>query len=117
METSGALPAIAQTVDLVRKFGRISCIGLTGSETASIPWNRAMGKSIDVFFNMSSYYTAWDRALSLMKTHEKLLEKVITHRVSIDQWEETFRVLETERGIKALFMPDLKKDVRHDEKH
>ena len=106
VETSGAASAIAQSVDLVRKFGRISCIGLSESETASIPWNQAMGKSIDVFFNMSSYYTAWDRALNLMKQHEGLLQKLITHRVPIERWKETFEDLEAERGIKALFLPD-----------
>lgn len=105
VETSGAAPAIAQSVDLVRKFGRISCIGLSGAETAALPWNRAMGKSIDVFFNMSSYYTAWDRALLLMERYGHLLEKVITHRVSIERWRETFEDLEAEWGIKALFIP------------
>jgi L-iditol 2-dehydrogenase len=106
VETSGAAPAIAQTVDLVRKFGRISCIGLCSSEMPGFPWNRAMMKSIDVLFNMSSYYTAWDRALGLLQKYGNQLESLITHRVSIDQWENTFKELEAERGIKALFIPD-----------
>jgi hypothetical protein len=55
---------------------------------------------------MSSYYTAWDRALGLLQKYGNQLETLITHQVSIDQWENTFKELEAERGIKALFIPD-----------
>jgi L-iditol 2-dehydrogenase len=104
IETSGAGPAIGQSVDMLRKCGRISAIGLSGRETVNFPWNKAMHKSIDIAFNMSSSYTAWDRALSLMANTELNLSSVITHKTSIDHWEQTFIDLEAEKGVKALFI-------------
>ena len=54
---------------------------------------------------MSSYYTAWDRALSIMSKTDADLSKLITHRVSIEEWESTFNDLIAEKGIKAMLIP------------
>ena len=108
VETSGAGPAIASTVGMVRKCGRISAIGLNGKGTVNFPWNDAMNKVVDLAFNMSSSYTAWDPALRLMaRTDPEILGSVITHKVGIGQWGETFKALEAEEGVKALFIPGL----------
>ena len=109
IETSGAGPAIAGTVDLLRKCGRICAIGIPGPDTIQFPWKKAIYKRIDIVFNMSSYYTAWDRALSIMSKTDADLSKLITHRVSIEEWESTFNDLIAEKGIKAMFIPDSEK--------
>ncbi len=106
VETSGAEPAIRQSVDLVRTRGRISAIGIPKKETVAFPWTRAMHKVIDVRFNMSSSYTSWDRALSLMAGTSKNLRQLITHTTTINHWKTVFDDLEAERGIKALFIPE-----------
>jgi L-iditol 2-dehydrogenase len=106
IETSGAGPAIGTCVDLLRKCGRICAIGIPGPDTIPFPWKSAIYKRIDIVFNMSSYYTAWDRALSVMSTTKADLSKLITHRVSIDAWEDTFNDLIAEKGIKAMFIPE-----------
>jgi L-iditol 2-dehydrogenase len=105
IETSGAGPAIAQSIAMARKCGRISAIGISPRETVEIPWNTAIKKVLDIAFNMSSSYTSWDRAISLLANHGETLETVITHRVSIEQWKQVFEDLEAEAGIKALFIP------------
>lgn len=105
VETSGSKSAIAQTVDLVRKGGRISAIGLSNLSDISFPWNKAMLKVLDVFFNMSSSYTSWDRCLLLMSNTDANLQCIITHKSSIADWEDVFNDLESEIGIKALFIP------------
>jgi L-iditol 2-dehydrogenase len=104
IETSGSARAIAEAPDLVRKCGRISAIGISGQETIPFPWNKAIYKVLDVSFNMSSSYTSWDRALSLIANTEKNLSRLITHKTSIDNWEQVFNDLEAENGIKALFV-------------
>jgi L-iditol 2-dehydrogenase len=105
VETSGAAPAIAQGLEILRLKGRFSAIGLTASETVPFPWNRSMLKGIDLFFNMSSSYTSWNRALSLLEARGKDLLPLITHRSSLEDWEVVFEDLVREKGIKALFIP------------
>lgn len=104
IETSGSARAIAQAPDLVRKCGRISAIGISGQETIPFSWNKAIYKVLDVAFNMSSSYTSWDRALSLIANTDKDLSKLITHKTSIENWHQVFKDLEAENGIKALFV-------------
>jgi L-iditol 2-dehydrogenase len=107
IEASGAGPAITQSVDMIRTCGRLCAIGLTVTPDVRFQWNKAMYKALDIAFNFSSSYTAWDRALSLMATTNLDLGKIITHRASILDWEQVFRDLEEEKGIKALFIPGL----------
>ncbi|HBP37881.1 MAG TPA: hypothetical protein DD640_03915 [Clostridiales bacterium] len=106
IETSGAGPAIAQAIQMVKKCGQISAIGIGPRDTVSIPWNMAIYKVLDIAFNMSSSYTSWDRALSLMANTPKTLSALITHRAALDDWELVFQDLTEEKGIKALFFPE-----------
>ena len=108
IETSGASPAIAQSVEMVKKCGRISAIGLSSKDMINFPWNKAVHKVLDISFNMSSSYTSWDRALSLIENTNYDLGKLITHTTTIDNWESVFNDLQNERGIKALFIPEFK---------
>jgi len=106
IETSGAGPAIFQSVDMVRTSGRITAIGLTDGRNVEFQWNKAMYKALDISFNFSSSYTSWDKALSLMGNTKMDLGKIITHKAPIAQWREVFEDIEAERGVKALFIPE-----------
>jgi threonine dehydrogenase-like Zn-dependent dehydrogenase len=82
----------------------MSAIGLSAQAAVNFPWNDAMGKCIDIHFNFSSSYTAWDRALLLLAHNEELLSNVITHKTGIEDWAKVFEDLVAEKGIKALFI-------------
>ncbi len=66
VEASGAAPAIASSFEVVRRMGRIAQIGLTGKDHVSVPWDKAAWKVCDLYFNMSTGYTCWDRAIGLI---------------------------------------------------
>ena len=82
----------------------ISAIGISGKEAVAVPWDKAVFKVIDIMFNMSSSYTSWDRALSLINNTQMDLTDIITHKTTIENWENTFNDLQEEKGIKALFI-------------
>lgn len=105
VECSGAPKAIAGMVDLVRKKGRISVIGLTGGKTVELPWDKFAFKVADVFFNMSTSYTSWDRTISLIAGGRLPAEKVVTHRGPLEAWEELFDAVENLKALKALVIP------------
>lgn len=67
-----------------------------------------MHKVLDIHFNFSSSYTSWDTALGLLKERGEELSNLITHYFKLDDWEATFKLLEEERGIKAIYLPDQK---------
>lgn len=105
IECSGAAPAIASTVDLVRKKGRICAIGLTGKEYISFPWDKAAFKVCDIIFNLSTSYTSWDRTINLIASGQLPAGEVISHRLPLTEWETAFAAIEAQQALKVLLIP------------
>lgn len=106
VECSGAAPAVNSAVQLVRKKGRVCVIGMTGREKIEFAWDAAIFKGIDIFFNISTSYTSWDRAISMIEKGKVNAEAIITHRAPLERWEEIFDALEAQQGLKALLIPE-----------
>jgi len=106
IECSGSPRAIPGTVDLVRKMGKICVIGLTGNKTVEIPWDKFCFKVVDVIFNLSTTYTCWDRSIHLIEKGLLPVEKLITHREPLENWESVFDDLENLKGLKGLLIPN-----------
>ena len=105
IECSGAAPAIASTVDLVRKKGRICAIGLTGKDNIAFPWDKAAFKVCDLIFNLSTSYTSWDRTINLISTGRIPAGHVVSHVLPLDEWEFAFEEIEAQRALKVLLVP------------
>ena len=106
IECSGAAPAIASTVELVRKKGRICVIGLTSQETIPFPWDKAAFKVCDIIFNLSTSYSSWERTLHLIQSGRIPAQEIITHRMPLLQWRRAFDEVEAQRALKAILIPE-----------
>lgn len=106
VECSGAPPAIASTVELIRKKGRISVIGLTGKDSISFPWDKAAFKVCEIIFNLSTSYTSWDRTIHLIASGRLPAGEVITSRLPLREWKTGFDGLEAQRELKVLITPE-----------
>jgi L-iditol 2-dehydrogenase len=105
IECSGAAPAIASTVDLVRKKGRICAIGLTGKDTIPFPWNAAAKKVIDLTFNMSTSPSSWERTINLIAAGKIDAGAVVSHCMPLGDWQKAFEEIEAQRALKVLLIP------------
>ncbi len=105
VECSGAPEAIAGTVELVRKRGRICAIGLTGGKTVDFPWEKAAFRVVDLHFCLSTSYTSWQRAIHLVATGRIPAHQVITHRLPLADWKEAFEEIEALRALKVILHP------------
>jgi len=104
-ECSGAPKAIPVSVDLVRKRGKICVIGLTGNRNVELPWDKFAFKVVEVIFNLSTEYDAWDRTISLIHGGLVPAQELITHRASLDEWESVFDDIENLKALKGLLLP------------
>ena len=104
-ECSGSPAAIATSIDLVRKRGKICAIGLTGNRTVELPWDKFAFKVVDVVFNLSTCYEAWDRSIRLIHSGAVPAEKLITHREPLENWRQVFEDIEALKALKALLIP------------
>ncbi len=106
VEASGSEAGINTAIDIVRKCGRISVVGMTGKDRVNIAWDKLIHKVCDVAFNLSSSYTSWPRALSIMKNTAYDLTKIITHQENISNWEKVIEDIQSGKAIKAMFIPE-----------
>ena len=106
IECSGAAPAIASTVDLIRKKGRICVIGLTGKDSIPFPWDKAAFKVCDVIFNLSTSYTSWDRTIHLLAGGRLPAGEIITSRLPLGEWRSAFDDIEAQQALKVLLIPE-----------
>ncbi len=105
IECSGAAAAIASTVDLIRKKGRIGVIGLTGKPTIPFPWDKAAFKVCDLIFNLSTSYSSWDRTIQLISSGRVPAGEVISHQMPLTEWKHAFEEIEAKRALKILLIP------------
>jgi L-iditol 2-dehydrogenase len=106
IECTGAPAAIASTVELVRKKGRICVIGLTGKDAISFPWDKAAFKVCEIIFNLSTGYTSWDRTIHLIASGQLPAAEVITHRLGLREWRHAFDLIEAQQALKVLLIPE-----------
>lgn len=105
IECSGAPPAISQSFELARKWGKICAIGLTGKRPVELDWDAAMTKVLTLYFNMSTDYASWDKTISLMADGRIDVEPIITHTLPLTEWEKAFDVVEKLEALKVVLKP------------
>lgn len=105
IETSGGGKAIYQAFEMVRRLGRICAIGISGKEEVPIPYDRGIFKALRYDFCYSSSWTAWEKAIGLISKGLLPAEKLITHKLPLEQWEEAFHLLENLQAAKVILIP------------
>jgi L-iditol 2-dehydrogenase len=104
VEASGAPRGIAQGLQLVRKLGRVTAIGLTAKPEITFPYASGMFKSATYVFNLSTSYTSWDTAIRLIASGKIQVAPFVTHRGGLDRWQEFFTALDNKKGLKGMFV-------------
>ena len=104
VEASGATSAIKTGVKILKKKGLFCAIGMTGAAEIPFPWNEAMGKALDLQFNMSSSYMGWKIALNLLESG-KLNTEIMTEIRPLEEYEQAFEDLENGKALKILLKP------------
>jgi threonine dehydrogenase-like Zn-dependent dehydrogenase len=105
VDASGAEAGIALALKLARKCGRFAAIGLTGKDGIRFPYDAAMSKALDFFFNMSTSYTSWDRAVHFVATRRIDVRPLLTHVGGLERWADFFEAMENKTGLKGVFIP------------
>jgi L-iditol 2-dehydrogenase len=105
VEASGSSTAIASTVPMVRRLGRIVVIGMTSRDQISFPWNAAIWKMCTIVFNLSTGYTSWEKAIGLIASKKINVSPLVTHCVPLSEWEKAMAAAESGEAIKVLLIP------------
>lgn len=105
VECSGSPRAIPTIPDLLRKLGRVCVIGLTGGKQVELEWDKFAFKAATVVFNLSTYYTSWDKTIDLIASGRIEAEKLVTHKMKLEEWEQAVEAIESLEAIKVVLLP------------
>ena len=105
IEASGSQAAIASTVSMIRRLGRIVVIGMTGREQVPFPWDAAIWKMCTIVFNLSTGYTSWEKTIGLIASKKMDVARLITHRLPLSDWRVAVAAVEKGEALKAVLIP------------
>ena len=105
LECSGAAPAAQLGLELVRKRGKYTQMGLFGNPI-KIDFERIAFKELQVTGFIAQKRTAWERALKLMAHGMVSTKALITHEMPISEWEQAFDLFENREGLKLILHPE-----------
>lgn len=92
LEMSGAAPAMRSMIDTMNNGGKIALLGIPPSEFA-VDWNKIIFKMLNVkgIYGREMYET-WYKMIALVQSGLDL-SRLITHRISIDDYETGFAAM------------------------
>ncbi|MCF8565412.1 alcohol dehydrogenase catalytic domain-containing protein [Alicyclobacillus tolerans] len=94
LENSGSVEPIQESLDIVRKGGKVLWAGggIRGGIVAPIDTYKIIVKEIDVKGEISQMPYDWDTAIKLVETGKVNLKPLVTHVVSLEDWREGFEL-------------------------
>jgi L-iditol 2-dehydrogenase len=102
LECSGATSAVEMGLDLLKKLGVFTQIGLS-AKPLSLTFDKICFKEIDVFGSLSKTNFSWRKTLKLLSSKKIDVKPLITHIFSLDEWEKAFNMASEKKGLKILF--------------
>lgn len=110
VETSGSAAAIAQGIGALRRRGRMCVLGVSGDPQIPIPWGLAMNRAADIAFSLSSSWSSWDGALTLLE-RGAVDPRPLATVFDLSQWQQAIDATNRRATVKALLTPHLPSDT------
>ncbi|MBA2941439.1 L-threonine 3-dehydrogenase [Paenibacillus sp. CGMCC 1.16610] len=104
LEMSGNPVAIADAFEAAANAGRVSLLGIPTKEVSLDVTNQIIFKGLKVEgITGRKMYQTWYQMKGLLNQHRVDLASVITHRFTLDQYEEAFRLMHKGQCGKIVF--------------
>ncbi|TFG59408.1 MAG: sorbitol dehydrogenase [Spirochaetales bacterium] len=104
IECSGAGPAVRKGIDLLKKRGIFTQIGLF-SKDVTLDFNKICFKEINLFGCLSKTDFSWRKTLQLLKENKIDARSVISDILPLEEWEKGFRIAQEKGGLKVILKP------------
>jgi len=104
LDLAGSSSTLKLSMDAVRPAGQITKIGW-GRQPVGFSLDPLIAKSVTFRGHFSHTWDVWEKCLTLMGKGMVDLEKLITHELGIDKWEEGFDLSESKEAVKVVLKP------------
>jgi threonine dehydrogenase-like Zn-dependent dehydrogenase len=106
MDAVGVVPAVKSAMKCVRDGGRVTVVGVYGTERYELPMGVAWVRGIDFRFSgMANVHAHWDDALLSVAKGEIDPTKTITHRLPLDDAAQGYELFRSREAMKVVLTP------------
>ena len=104
-ECAGSEASAALCLEIVRKMGRYTQVGIFGSPL-QMDFDQVVLKQLHLQGSMCHTWETWERTLRFLKQDLIDLNPLISERLPMSRWEEAFQSVMAKKGIKFLLYPE-----------
>jgi L-iditol 2-dehydrogenase len=104
IECSGSASGTRLGLDLVRRCGQFTQVGLFG-KNIELDFERVCYKELKVTGSIGSIWSAWNKALKFMEFGLIDLSPLATDILPLEEWQEGFRRFQAKEGLKIFLEP------------
>ena len=106
LEMSGAPTAIENSVFVAKKGGRVCAFGINPYLLARIHWNHIIFSGLTLYgIHGRIIFDTWIKVKDLLQSGKLNLWPIITHRFSMDRYEEAFQLSASRKCGKIILFP------------
>jgi len=106
IECSGSEGGLNQSIEVLAKRGRLVAMGMSGRENLNITWNKAIFRELDIYTSLSSTYTSWRYAISMVEDRKINLSKIISHKLPLSEYRKAFNLIISKKALKIVLIPN-----------
>lgn len=106
IEAVGLIDAFKDTMKSVRDGGRVTVVGVYGTERYELPMGRVWIRGLDLRFSgMANVQDHWEDALLAVAKGDLDPTAVITHRMALDEAEKGYELFASREATKVVLTP------------
>lgn len=104
-ECSGAAAAVNSGLEIIRKGGKFTQVGLFG-RPIEIDMDKIVKKELRVTGVNSSNWRGWHQGLRMVKQNKIQFKPLISHVLPVSEWEKAFNLIENKQSLKIVLVPE-----------
>ena len=102
LECSGHPSGAALALQLVRKQGKYTQVGLFG-QPINLDFEQIAFKELVVTGSLGQKPTAWKKSIQLLASGKIDAHSLVSHTFPLSRWQEAFKTFENREGVKLFF--------------
>ena len=101
VDAAGNEKALRLAIDTVARSGQITKLGW-GPKPVNLSLDPLLSKGARLQGAFSHTWATWEAVIRMINQGTIHMEPMISHRISLDQWQDTFETIEQAKAVKAV---------------
>jgi S-(hydroxymethyl)glutathione dehydrogenase/alcohol dehydrogenase len=106
VEAVGSIPAFELALEVVRRGGTVSVLGLYGSQTLEVQLGFVWVRALRILFaGLTPVHAWWQQAMEAVRTKQIDPLPLISHRLPLSEAERGYKLFAARQATKVLLKP------------